>query len=161
VRSIADYERRVREGPCFVCELLAGRDPHHVVYEDNTKIAFVNRLPSVYGHLLVAPKEHREHATGDFSEDEYVALQRVVHRVGEALRRAVPCERLYVLSLGSQQGNRHVHWHLVPLPPGVPYEGQQLEAIRWKNGVPRVPDEELRELAELVRRELDASAAQT
>jgi diadenosine tetraphosphate (Ap4A) HIT family hydrolase len=52
-----------------------------------------------------------------------------VHRVGEAIRRTVPTERLYVVSLGSQQGNRHVHWHLVPLPPGVPYREQQLAVL--------------------------------
>jgi ATP adenylyltransferase len=66
---------------------------------------------------------------GDFTPDEYARLQRVVHRVGEAIRRVVPTERLYILSLGSRQGNRHVHWHLAPLPPGVPFEEQQLAAL--------------------------------
>src|SRR5437660_6510819 len=74
----------------------------------------------------VCPRRHVEHVTGDFSQDEYVALQRWVHRVGEALRRSVPTERLYVLSLGSQQGNRHVHWHVVAQPPGLAYHEQQL-----------------------------------
>ena len=34
-----------------------------------------------------------------------------------------------MLSLGSQQGNRHVHWHIVPLPPGAPYDQQQFGAL--------------------------------
>ena len=38
-------------------------------------------------------------------------------------------ERVYVLSLGSQAGNRHVHWHVAPLPPGVAPEDQQLAAL--------------------------------
>ena len=41
----------------------------------------------------------------------------------------MPTERLYVLSLGSQDGNSHVHWHLAPLPPGVPYGDQQFNAL--------------------------------
>ena len=41
--------------------------------------------------------------------------------LGRAICAAVPTERLYVLSLGSKQGNSHVHWHLAPLPPGVPF----------------------------------------
>ena len=41
----------------------------------------------------------------------------------------VPTERLYILSLGSQQGNRHNHWHVAALPPGVPFEDQQLAAL--------------------------------
>jgi diadenosine tetraphosphate (Ap4A) HIT family hydrolase len=78
---------------------------------------------------LVAPKDHREQVTGDFSLDEYLHLQAVVHRVAEAIRQVVPTERLYVLSLGSQQANRHVHWHLAPKPPGLPFEQQQLAAL--------------------------------
>ena len=90
----------------------------------------------------------------DFSEDEYTDLQRVIYRVGRALSSAVPTERLYVLSLGSQQGNRHVHWHLAPLPPGVPFEEQQLEALDTKLGLDLTEDE-LAELAASIRAALD------
>lgn len=83
-----------------------------------------------------------------------VELQRLVYRVGEAVRRAVPTERLYILSLGSRQGNRHVHWHVAPLPPGVPYEEQQLEALRVERGVLDLSDEELSSLAKRIRAEL-------
>jgi diadenosine tetraphosphate (Ap4A) HIT family hydrolase len=152
-----DYHRRVQEGPCFVCELLAGRNPHHVVFEDEHAIAFLNRFPVLLGHTLVAPKEHREHVTGDFGEDEYVELQRVVHRVGEAVRAAVPCERLYVLSLGSQQGNAHVHWHLAPLPPGVAFEEQQHAALDWnRSGVLDLSDDEQAQLVARIRAALQS-----
>lgn len=116
---------------CFICEMLAGNPEyqHHIVYEDERAVAFLNRYPSLYGYVLVAPKDHREQVTGDFSLDEYLHLQAVVHRVGEAIRQVVPTERLYVLSLGSQQANRHVHWHLAPTPPGLPFEQQQLAAL--------------------------------
>lgn len=124
---------------------------HPVVYEDDLAVAFLNRYPSLYGYVLVAPKEHREQVTGDFTEDEYAALQRVVHRVGEAVRRAVETERLYVLSLGSQQGNRHVHWHVAPLPPGVRFEEQQLEALSWRNGILELSEAEWEELAGRIR----------
>ena len=99
------------------------------MYEDERAVAFLNRYPSLYGYALVAPKGHREQVTGDFSLDDYLHLQAVVHRVGEAIRQVVPTERLYVLSLGSQQANRHVHWHLAPIPPGLPFEQQQLAAL--------------------------------
>jgi diadenosine tetraphosphate (Ap4A) HIT family hydrolase len=105
--------------------------------------------------VLVAPKEHREGAVDDFSEDEYAELQRVVHRVGRAVSRAVPTERLYVLSLGSARGNSHVHWHVVPLPPGVPFEEQQLAALDTDLGFD-LSDEELEELAGRIRATLEA-----
>jgi diadenosine tetraphosphate (Ap4A) HIT family hydrolase len=123
--------RKELRGRCFICEMLAGNPEyeHHVVYEDERTVAFLNRYPSLYGYVLVAPKDHREQVTGDFSPDEYLHLQAVVHRVGEAIRQVVPTERLYILSLGSQQANRHVHWHLAPAPPGLPFEQQQLAAL--------------------------------
>jgi len=67
----------------------------------------------------------------------------------------VPTERLYVLSLGSRQGNPHVHWHLVPLPPGVPYADQQLGLFDLERlGVPDVPPDEQAAIAAAVRSRL-------
>lgn len=152
-----DFEalRRRLGDRCFICELLAGNPEfaHHVVYEDDVAVAFLNRYPSLYGHTLVAPRAHLERVTGDFPRDGYLALQAVVHRVAEALQAVVPTERLYVLSLGSAQGNRHVHWHLAPLPPGVPFEEQQL-AVLHTDTVIAVSDEKLAELAARVREAL-------
>ena len=132
-RRAVDFEAiRQRVGDrCFICELIAGNPefPHHMVYEDEAAVAFLNAYPPLYGYVLVAPREHKEQVTGDFSTSEYLQLQEIVWRVGEAVRRVVPTERLYILSLGSQQGNRHVHWHVAPLPPGVPFEEQQLAAL--------------------------------
>ncbi|HEY7398253.1 MAG TPA: HIT domain-containing protein [Gaiellaceae bacterium] len=154
-----DYEalRRQLGGRCFICELIDGNPEfrHHVVYEDDVAVAFLQRYQRLYGYVLVAPRGHREHVTGDFTSDEYLALQAVVHRVGEAIRRSVPTERLYVLSLGSQQANRHVHWHLAPLPPGVPFEQQQFAALDKNIGL----DLDERELEDLAARLRAAIAA--
>jgi histidine triad (HIT) family protein/ATP adenylyltransferase len=61
---------------------------------------------------------------------------------------------MYSLSLGSAQGNSHLHWHVVPLPPGVPYEEQQYHALMAENGVLDVTGEDQAALAAAVRREL-------
>jgi diadenosine tetraphosphate (Ap4A) HIT family hydrolase len=156
-RLRVDFDEVYRRlgGRCFICELVRGNPEfrHHVVYEDEHAVAFLQRFQTLYGYVLVAPKEHREQVTGDFTLDEYLALQACVHRVGEALRRAVPTERLYVLSLGSRQRNRHVHWHLAPLPPGVPLERQQLAALDVHDALD-LSEEELEELAERIRAEI-------
>jgi diadenosine tetraphosphate (Ap4A) HIT family hydrolase len=151
--DVAAYARRVREGPCFVCELVAGRLPHHIVHEDGHTIAFLNRYPTVVGYTLVAPRAHRIDVVRDFDEDDYVELQRIVRRVGLAICDAVEAERLYVASLGSNQGNAHVHWHLFPLPPEVPYEQQQLAALDWDDGskVLDLTDEQQAALAARIR----------
>jgi diadenosine tetraphosphate (Ap4A) HIT family hydrolase len=151
-----DQIREELRGRCFICEMLAGNPEyqHEVVYEDESTVAFLNRYPTLYGYVLVAPKEHREQVTGDFTPREYLDLQAVVYRVGEAIRRTVPTERLYVLSLGSQQANSHVHWHLAPAPPGLPLESQQGAALSTNE----VFDLSSAEQADLASRLRDACA---
>ena len=153
--DLAAYVERIQTGPCFICEMIAGRTAgNHVIHQDETAIVFLNKYPTLYGYVLVAPIAHREQVTGDFSPAEYLALQQVIYRVGEAVRRVVPTERLYILSLGSQQGNRHVHWHIAPLPPGVPFAEQQLEALHVGKGVVPVSDGEMAVLAGQIRQAL-------
>ena len=131
------YERRVRDGSCFICDLVAGVPgaEHEVVLDDGEHVAFLDRYPTLYGYTLVAPRAHVELIHRDLDLPAYLRLQQVVHRVARALAAVVPCERMYVLSLGSQQGNSHVHWHVAPLPPGTPYRQQQYHALMAENGV--------------------------
>ncbi|MEU0565767.1 hypothetical protein ABZ297_10295 [Nonomuraea sp. NPDC005983] len=60
---------------------------------------------------------------------------RLVRRVALAVEAVAPSERTYLLTLGSQQGNAHLHWHVAPLPPGTPYERQQYHALMGENGL--------------------------
>jgi hypothetical protein len=100
--------------------------------------------------VLVAPKEHRERVVEDFSADEYLALQAVVHGVGRAICRAVPTERLYVLSLGSREGKQPRALAPGAAPPGVPFERQQLAALDTDLGL-ELGDDEFDELAGRIR----------
>jgi diadenosine tetraphosphate (Ap4A) HIT family hydrolase len=138
-----------RTQPCFVCRILAGNNerPQHLVYEDDKAIAFLDAFPRAYGYTLVAPKEHREQVTADFTVERYLGLQQLVYRVTEAVREEVGAERMYLFTFGSNQGNSHVHWHVVPLPPGVPYEEQQGAWTSWSRGVLKIPGEEMASLA--------------
>jgi ATP adenylyltransferase len=152
------YIERITRGPCFICALVAG-DPdyrHHVVYEDDWAIAFLNKHPTLAGYTLVSPKPHREQVTSDFTAEEYHRLQELVRRVGEAVRRVTGAERVYILSLGSQQANSHVHWHVAPLPPGVPPEAQQFAALDVTRGVLALSDAEMADLARRIGDELRA-----
>ena len=125
------YLREVNEG-CFICRLVEG-DPnlplHHIVWRSQEAIVFLNRLPTVFGSVLVAPLTHREQVAGDFTLHQYLDLQRIVHATAESVRTALSPERVYILSLGSQQANAHVHWHIVPCPSETPLEDQQLALL--------------------------------
>jgi diadenosine tetraphosphate (Ap4A) HIT family hydrolase len=141
-----------RTEPCFVCTMVQGEAwfPENIIYEDDRALVFLDAYPRAYGYTLVAPKEHREQVTADFTMDEYIELQRLVYRITEAVREEVGAERMYHYTFGSNEGNSHVHWHVVPLPPGVPYDEQQGAWASWSQGVLRIPPEEMASLAERI-----------
>lgn len=149
------YIEQIQGRPCFICEMIAGRlQGNHVIYQNDVFIAFLNKYPTLYGYALVAPIAHKEQVTGDFTVEEYLTLQKAVYQVAEAVRCTVETERVYILSLGSQLGNRHVHWHIAPLPHGVPFKEQQLEALRIDDGFLDLSDEEMIALAERIRQNI-------
>ena len=155
--DLKSYEARSRSGRCFVCAIVSGThdQPVHAVYEDSDFIAFLGgypRLPVLRGYVILSPRRHVERVLSDFTLPEYLALQSVAWRIGRAVESVVPTERLYLLSLGSMQGNAHVHWHLAPLPPGVPYGRQQFAALMpERTGLLDVSDDEQAALARQIR----------
>jgi histidine triad (HIT) family protein/ATP adenylyltransferase len=154
------YARKVRGGRCFICAMLAG-DPlfrHHIVYQDEHAVAFLNKHPTLRGYTLVAPRRNAESWVRDLTEAEFLALQAVVLWVAVALEAVPPVDRMYALSLGSQQGNAHLHWHVAPLPPGVPYEQQQYYALMAEHGVLDIPDQDQADLAVRIRTAISAVA---
>ena len=62
---------------------------------------------------------------------------------------------MYVLSLASNGGNAHVHWHVVPLPPGTPYDEKQFAALMLETaGALDIPEDEKADLAARIGRRM-------
>ena len=145
------YVERSRSGDCFVCRVAGGASPRRefVVHRDDHHIAFLPNFHVQLGYVLVAPIRPREGVVEDFALGDYLALQTLVRVVGRALTHTVPTERIYVASLGSRHGNAHVHWHVVALPPNVPYEQQQFYALMHETqGVLDLTEDERSRLAD-------------
>lgn len=147
---------RATSGRCFVCEYLAGTPDyeHETLYLDDHHVVFLDRYPTMFGRVIVAPSRHLEGVTADFSRDGYLALQSLVYDVAEAMREILKPERVYLLSLGSQAANAHVHWHVAPLQPGLPLEAQQFAALMHENGVAAIDSEAQSRFAAAMREKL-------
>jgi diadenosine tetraphosphate (Ap4A) HIT family hydrolase len=158
--DVSAHVERSQHGPCFICELIAGNPAyaHHVIARDDTTLVFLSKYPTLPGYALVCPIEHHEDLAEDITPARYLALQAVVHRLSRALKRVYDAERIYVLSLGSQQGNSHLHWHVVPLPKGTPYEQQQYHALMAENGVLEFSEAEMAKAAATIAAAYDALA---
>jgi len=159
--DLAGHVERSRRGPCFICEYASGNPDyaHHTIAADDEAVIFLSKYPTLPGYTLVCPRAHRQDLAEDLSHAEYLALQARVYRVARALKRVFDAERIYVMSLGSLQGNSHLHWHVVPLPKGIAYEHQQFYAVMAENGVLALTPQEMADMAQRigdVYRTLDA-----
>ncbi len=92
----------------------------NIIHEDDRFIAFLDGYPRVYGYTLVAPKEHREQVTEDFTVEEYLELQRLVYRVTEAVRQELGAEWMYIFTFGSNQGTHTSTGTSFPCRPACP-----------------------------------------
>ena len=98
---------------CPFCEIVAGRSPATVEYEDAEILAFHDIYPKAPVHLLIVPKRHVESVMALQPDDGPLVGRMVLaaKRIGEARGLA---ERGYRLALhcGPEGGQVVYHLHL-------------------------------------------------
>lgn len=104
---------------CFICKFLAeDRDEQNlIVARTPLSVILLNRFPYNNGHLLVAPRTHKNHLAelqADEMRETMEAMQRML-RVLDGLMR--PDGYNIGLNQGAAAGAGlpgHLHWHIVP-----------------------------------------------
>jgi len=101
---------------CVFCEIVAGRAPASVVYDDELVRVFCDIRPLTRGHTLVIPKRH---ATGlsDVDGADAARMFAVGRRIAAAARAALDCPGVNLhLADGAAawQSVFHVHLHVIP-----------------------------------------------
>ena len=92
--------------------IVKGEIPSYKVAESDKFYAFLDIAPMAKGHTLVIPKREVDYIF-DIEDQEYMELQLFAKRVAEAIKEAIPCQRVGVAVLGMEVP--HAHIHLVPL----------------------------------------------
>jgi histidine triad (HIT) family protein len=101
---------------CAFCEIVAGRMPADVVWEDERTLAFVDLRQAHPGHVLVIPRGHLPDAR-ELDDDTGAALMATLVRVLRAVDGAFPSAGLSVWhSIGAAafQEVPHLHLHVLP-----------------------------------------------
>jgi histidine triad (HIT) family protein len=99
---------------CVFCEIVAGRTPAHVVYEDERWFGFLDARPLFPGHTLLVPREHHE-AIWDLPEALAGELTARVQRVSVAVRDAMGADGIFNAANNIvSQSVPHLHVHVVP-----------------------------------------------
>ena len=98
--------------PTIFSRIVAGEIPCYKVAEDEKHYAFLDINPVAAGHTHVIPKCEVDYIF-DLSDEEYLELQLFAKRVAEAIKRALPCQRVGVAVMGMEVP--HTHIHLIPI----------------------------------------------
>jgi len=105
---------------CVFCDIIAGRAPASLVYQDDQVVAFMDTRPVNAGHVLVVPRTHAA-SLAEMEPETGGVLFRTGMRLGAALRRSgLNCEgiNLYVADRATAgQEVFHVHLHVLPRFP--------------------------------------------
>lgn len=103
--------------PCVFCEIVAGRSPASVVYEDDLCLAIMTIGPVNPGHLLVLPRVHAPYLS-DLDEATGGHLFVVAMRMAAAIRTSgLRCEGINLFLADGEAAFQevfHLHLHVFP-----------------------------------------------
>ena len=102
--------------PCVFCEIVAGREPAHVVLDDEVAMAFLDMRPLFPGHTLLVPRVHVEtlaELPPDLVEPYFSRAQRL-SALMEAPEGMGAAGSFVAMNNRVSQSVPHLHTHVVP-----------------------------------------------
>lgn len=126
-----------------------------VAADDHWRIthAFDTGLP---GWLVLVPRRHVA-SIADLTDDEAASLGTWQVRLSRALRSVTGCSKTYVAQFAEKEGFAHVHFHVVPRMPDLPYDrrGPRIFAYLDAPEDQRINEQQQDEFAAALRAQLD------
>ncbi len=91
--------------------IINGEIPCYKVAENEDFFAFLDINPVAKGHTLVVPKKEVDYLF-EVDDDSLGGLMVFAKRVAKALDKAIECQRVGVMVIGTEVP--HAHIHLIP-----------------------------------------------
>lgn len=93
-------------------KIISGEIPCYKVAEDEFNIAFLDIFPLKKGHTLVVPKMEIDQLF-ELPSENYNGLMQFSYKVANAIKVAIPCNRVSLQVIGLEVP--HAHVHLIPI----------------------------------------------
>ncbi len=119
------------DDPCFMCEVVAGREKKGIVEATEMTLTLVNWSQFEWGQVYVIPSRHAPTLL-DLTDEEMTAIMRAVRRVADAQIRAYDPDGLNLIQNNgviAGQEVPHFHMHVVP---------RRKEESNWGSGPPHI-----------------------
>ena len=109
-----DRPLAVDPSSCVFCEVVAGVRPAHVVFSDESAMAFLDHSPLFRGHTLVVPPRHVV-TLAELEPDEVGPFFRRVQAIAAAMPEAFDADGTFVANNNVvSQSVAHLHVHVIP-----------------------------------------------
>lgn len=101
---------------CIFCDIISGKSPAEIIYEDDKVISFLDIKPIHFGHILVVPKGHYV----DFlaiPEDNLHSLIHATRVVTDAIVKGLKPDGYNIFTnngVAAGQSVFHFHMHITP-----------------------------------------------
>ncbi len=130
---------------CPFCQIVAGDEAAHVVFEDKVSLAFLDNRPLFPGHSLLVPREHHE-TLADLPDELVGSLFANARLLSVAVPQAMGKPGSFVaLNNVVSQSVLHLHVHVVPRKPKDGLRGFFWPRTKYAS------EEEMAEVASTVR----------
>lgn len=110
---------------CVFCQIIAGKSPASIFYEDDVVLGIMTIGPVTTGHAMVIPKQHVAYL-GEMDEETGRHLWTVTQRTAAAIRESgIRCEGINLFLADGEAAFQeifHVHMHVFPRYQGDPFK---------------------------------------
>ena len=131
---------------CRFCQIIAGEERGHVVFEDERTLAFLDNRPLFPGHSLLVPRDHYE-TLGDLPDELIGPLFESARLLSVAVPKAMRKPGSFVaMNNVVSQSVPHLHVHVVPRKPKDGLRGFFWPRTKYQS------EDQMRKVAEQVRR---------
>lgn len=124
--------------------IIDGEIPCYKIAENEHFFAFLDINPVAKGHTLVVPKKEVDYIF-DLEDSNLGAMMVFAKKVGKAIEKVVPCNRIGVSVIGLEVP--HAHIHLIPI--------NQLHDMDFTADRVKMEASEMKELAEKIAKLID------
>ena len=99
---------------CVFCKIVRGEVQSHLVFEDETSLAFLDSRPLFPGHCLLVPRDHYE-TLGDLPVSLIAPLFTNAQMLARAVEHGLEAHGSFVaINNRISQSVPHLHIHVVP-----------------------------------------------
>ena len=99
---------------CLFCNIVSGKQPAYIIYENDLVCCFLDKYPINQGHLLVVPKKHYQ----EFSDVDSESLAEVMmsaQKMSRLLEKTFHPDGITVFqNNGVFKDIEHYHVHVFP-----------------------------------------------